>query len=605
MPSNNGVIRGFPKRGLWSALLLAGCSSLLGIEDSKVQGTCASKSDCAPGYDCLLGSCRDACTADAECGSGARCLKALGTSACIPSSEPCGSACPEGTSCVGGVCRTTCSTAADCAGGQECQQGSCVGLDQDHDTPPGGPVGGGGTGGEPGQMGDAGQAGIPGSSGGGEGGEGGAPVQICSPNEPVCDVNRATTCNSDGTGYAPGGTQCSATQTCLAGTCEPHECTPDQPFCAGATVRQCAANGLSSTETTVCGQQQYCDANEIACKDGVCAPNQPVCDVNRATTCNASGSGFVAGGTQCSAMQTCQAGTCLNHVCDPGETFCQANNLKDCAANGLASTLVKECTGLQCVDAGTSASCEATIDSITGITNAWGFALKNSFMLVPCYSVQSFFDCLTTTGACPNTAAPNQEDRGYVFFEFFQIGGETGKTYTVTLRVNGIVAGKYYAGGVRRNGTDFSNPDAPTGTDAWYTGGAPTASNYDVYKITVFQPDKTTEVQHYYLNSFPSNSGMESHRTVAIGYDATIDVPGQGWVKYLVGDPNCRSINNCGIGDISTSCPAPRTVPNEAALQIPATYGGVATSSLNAVNGAVQPWHAQIVHVTVKAVAEK
>ena len=44
--------------------------------------------------------------------------------------------------------------------------------------------------------------------------------QVCSPNQPACDGERATTCNADGSGYAPGGTDCGAMgQSCDGGAC--------------------------------------------------------------------------------------------------------------------------------------------------------------------------------------------------------------------------------------------------------------------------------------------------------------------------------------------------------------------------------------------------
>ena len=41
-------------RPLFAALLLSGCGMLIGVEDSKVQGTCEAAAECAPGYGCLL-----------------------------------------------------------------------------------------------------------------------------------------------------------------------------------------------------------------------------------------------------------------------------------------------------------------------------------------------------------------------------------------------------------------------------------------------------------------------------------------------------------------------------------------------------------------------
>jgi hypothetical protein len=207
---------------------------------------------------------------------------------------------------------------------------------------------------------------------------------------------------------------------------------------------------------------------------------------------------------------------------------------------------------------------------------------------------------------CPNQGAANFEDKGSTFIEEFKMGGEMGKTYSVTIKVNGVVEGKYYQGGMRRDGGNFADANDPAGGDAWHVGGAPIPSSYNVFKITVLQPNGTDEVEHYYLNSFPSNSGFESHQTVLIGYEATFDVPGQGVIRYLNQDSNCRAINNCGPGDNGPNCPAARNVPNEPGLAVPATYGSQpVNNSFNVVNGAQQPFHAQMVHVTVTNVVEK
>lgn len=241
------------------------------------------------------------------------------------------------------------------------------------------------------------------------------------------------------------------------------------------------------------------------------------------------------------------------------------------------------------------------IESVTGTKNRYGFALRDSFYLVPCFAVDGH-DCATAMGACPNTSAAHFEERGAVFTEDFSIGGELGKTYRVTIAVNGITEGKYYTGGTRRAGTDYSMANAAAGADGWHVGGMAVESNYNVYKLTVLEPGGTDEVQHYYLNSFPSASGFESHQTVLLGYEATIQVPGGGVVRFTRVDSNCKAINNCGPGDNGNACPAPRRLPNEPNLQLPTMYGGVSVSSMNVVNGAMQPYHSQLIHVVAKKV---
>lgn len=241
------------------------------------------------------------------------------------------------------------------------------------------------------------------------------------------------------------------------------------------------------------------------------------------------------------------------------------------------------------------------IESVTGTKNENGFALRDAFYLVPCLQVDGH-DCITVTGSCPNQNAANFEDRGAVFKEDFAVGGEAGKTYKVTIQVNGITEGKYYSGGMRRDGSNYASANAATGSDGWHVGGMPVASTYNVFKLVVLEPGGTKEVEHYYLNSYPTASGFESHQTVLLGYEASFEVPGGGVVRFVRVDSNCKAINNCGPGDNGSMCPSPRKLPNEADLALPTMYGGKSVESMNVVNGAKQPYHSQLVHVTVKKV---
>jgi formylglycine-generating enzyme len=360
-----------------AALLLAGCSTILGLEDGTTQAECTTKAECAPGYGCLKNACRDECTGDSDCGRDARCLNAIGVSACIPAEEGCDSGdCPDGTTCVQNRCRTECETAAQCAGGQQCLEGLCFGTDATHDTPPsgGGTSGGAGGAGGSGVSAGAGGMSLPGDGGaggagaaagagaaGGEGatgGESGGTGISCAPNAPVCVDNRATSCNAQGDGYVGGFQNCTSRQTCKAGACEDHECMPGVSFCSGKELRQCAEDGLSSESVATCSASEYCDAPSGKCQTGVCAPNELACDGNRATTCNAAGSGFTAGGTSCTSNQTCQSGVCEPQVCTPSEIYCENQSVKTCSANGLASSLTATCSNQTCVETGATASCK-------------------------------------------------------------------------------------------------------------------------------------------------------------------------------------------------------------------------------------------------------
>jgi hypothetical protein len=241
---------------------------------------------------------------------------------------------------------------------------------------------------------------------------------------------------------------------------------------------------------------------------------------------------------------------------------------------------------------------------------------------VNCYS-QEAQDCITNA---PGTSCPNQdttlpfEQQGLTTHEYFTVGGTPGAMYNVTLQVDGISEAKYYEKGTRAAGTmDPTNAQGADGTDTFYTGGdAVNVENYNIYKITVFYPpdgganlpdggaNTGTELQHYYLNSFPqTNTPYEDHQTFPISYSHVIPVVGGGTIEYSTADRNCHAVDNCGPGVGNSPCAisAGRNVPNEPNLVVPTMYMGQPVSGLNTRNGAAQPFHAQIIHVTVTAVA--
>ncbi len=111
-----------------------------------------------------------------------------------------------------------------------------------------------------------------------------------------------------------------------------------------------------------------------------------------------------------------------------------------------------------------------------------------------------------------------------------------------------------------------------------------------------------TELQHYFLNSFPkTNTPYETHETFAIAYTHDIVVEGGGSITYHSSDFNCHAIDNCGPGYKTVTCAVSdgRKVPNEPNLVVPTTYLGEPVSAFNPRNGAAQPFHSHIIHITV------
>lgn len=254
--------------------------------------------------------------------------------------------------------------------------------------------------------------------------------------------------------------------------------------------------------------------------------------------------------------------------------------------------------------------------TFAGVKNTFNESFVNSFILMPCYS-QAQQDCITTASgvACPNqnTSLP-MEQQGLVTHEYFNMGGEVGKNYKVTIKVTGISEAKYYEKGTRAAGNAvLANANDPAGIDTFYTGGNPVdVENYNIYKITVRNPPAAgampqtgTEVQHYYLNSFPQvGTPYENHETFPLNYTHDIVVPGGGVVEYLTADRNCHAIDNCGPGRKTAPCALTegRSMPGDNTM-VPPNYMGQPVSGINTRNGAAQPYHSQILHIVVTAVA--
>jgi hypothetical protein len=247
-----------------------------------------------------------------------------------------------------------------------------------------------------------------------------------------------------------------------------------------------------------------------------------------------------------------------------------------------------------------------TVTSVAGVPNQFGETLASSFFLVPCYQ-QAAQDCITipTGTQCPNQNAASFEARGFTQTETFTLGGTPGTMYNLTFTVNGVAEAKYYTGGMRDAGTGVvANAQGPAGTDTFYRGGMPVAQEfYNVYKLVVRNPGGA-ELNHYYLNSFPqTTTPYEDHETFLLHYTKTIPVPGGGTVDLFMGDSNCHAVDNCGPGVYAGVCTASRSVPSEPTLKVPTMYMGKQVSSINLLNGANQPYHAQIIHITVNSVA--
>jgi hypothetical protein len=222
---------------------------------------------------------------------------------------------------------------------------------------------------------------------------------------------------------------------------------------------------------------------------------------------------------------------------------------------------------------------------------------------------------------------------GFQTHEYFQLGGALGTTYLATITVNGVTEGKGYLGGTRAAGNSL--PEAvPTGIDMFYTGGTPNQpnsdeSNYNIYEIIVWSPPPGawtppapgaaaapgtlgSEVQHYFLNSFPDEGGADVTKsfdnTYAVSFTHQIPVPGGGILEYATQDANCLAVDNCGLpgaANHNVACGSSTSIniPNDPTVMLPQTYLGQPVSAINSVTAASQPYHSQVFHITVAAVS--
>jgi hypothetical protein len=184
---------------------------------------------------------------------------------------------------------------------------------------------------------------------------GGCSLQVCSPGAPYCVGDTLHTCNAQGSGGTGTTVDCAATgNVCYAGACVPKLCSGSF-FCQNNDVYSCSNNGSSSSIYDDCGATEYCAENDSTCNAVVCTPGGKICNGALATTCNAVGSGYEAGGTDCAADgKVCAGGVCLPKICEPNSYFCSGTNPHKCDATGAASTLNDTCTAAEFCKQGTS-----------------------------------------------------------------------------------------------------------------------------------------------------------------------------------------------------------------------------------------------------------
>jgi hypothetical protein len=186
--------------------------------------------------------------------------------------------------------------------------------------------------------------------------------RICEPGKLGCDSTRTAVCNALGTGWEQSGADCAASdKVCVDGACKPHVCVANSQFCQDGDAYLCDAMGVSATLREACYDSYHCvtyAGSYAYCSYNSCVPGAAACNGNAVSTCNAEGSGVLAGGTDCGADKVCSGGACQTKVCEGNSTFCKDGDIAYCQG-GLSSSTWTNCpddapcattaSGLACV----------------------------------------------------------------------------------------------------------------------------------------------------------------------------------------------------------------------------------------------------------------
>jgi hypothetical protein len=161
----------------------------------------------------------------------------------------------------------------------------------------------------------------------------------CTPGYAECDGDELVQCSVDGFAVDDR-TDCAATgDACLARGCRERYCDDGlDPFCSAGRGWQCWGYSVTtnaSNELATCPPTTYCDVPTGACHAGTCRALEPACNGHLATTCNAAGTGYEAGGTDCTALgQVCSDGACQPVICTADALSCDGDAVTRCNSDG-------------------------------------------------------------------------------------------------------------------------------------------------------------------------------------------------------------------------------------------------------------------------------
>lgn len=229
-------------------------------------------------------------------------------------------------------------------------------------------------------------------------------TDVCVAGQPACNGDVQGTCNAEGSGLeAEGTTDCALTsQVCVAGACEDVICSASERLCVDGNVHLCVNKGSTTQIYDTCTASEYCDESTATCQTQICVPSDPGCDGDVARTCNSDGSGWEAGGTDCSALsnKACDGGTCEDVICPAGGRYCSGTQVMNCNSLGTQGSVYQSCSSnYHCYESGpTTAYCRYDICTANS-------AICDGELATTCESdgsgpIAGGTDCTATSQAC-------------------------------------------------------------------------------------------------------------------------------------------------------------------------------------------------------------
>jgi hypothetical protein len=185
------------------------------------------------------------------------------------------------------------------------------------------------------------------------------------------------------------------------------------------------------------------------------------------------------------------------------------------------------------------------------------------------------------------------------------VGGESGKQYTINIEVRGVVGTRCYSGGARAS-TDTLQTEGYN--NWWHVGGAPYNATgwWNTYELHVSPSTGSSAGDVYYFNSSSNTPGdggdCEREASYLVRYTASLRVMGGGSLLFRIHDNNCKAVQNCGSATDKTAPCAPRTVDLSGMSPQPTVPNLAATQPVTNTNSGTT-YYPQWMWITATSVA--